>query len=95
MNSPQLKQKMGEFIRYGVGKMGIVIGPLCLITDFTQRISTFSLIFMTGGGFTLRARHPLKLGSHLTMEIFDDYISEISQVLEKGIPWILKLARGF
>ena len=91
-----MKQKTGEFLRAEVGKVGTVIGHLCLLTGFAQRISIFSLVFMIGGTFILGARHPLKLGSYPTMEIFSDgYISETSQVLEKGILWILKLARGF
>lgn len=55
-----------------VGKVGIVTGNLCLLNGFVQRISTFSLVFMTGGAFILGTRHPLKVDPYLTMEIFSD-----------------------
>lgn len=50
---------------------------------------------MTYENFTLRARHSLRFGFYPTVEIFfDDYISEISQVLEKSTPNDLNAGRG-
>ena len=59
-----------------------ILGPLCLLIEFTQRKNKLSLIFLTGGSFTTLLRYPLKLSrSHPTETgreghtFLDNYIS--------------------